>query len=323
MMNTPILSIILPVYNVERYLDRCLVSIEGQSFKDYELIFVDDHGQDGSIKKLLEYAEQSEKIKLVHNPRNLGTFHARKKGVESAKGQYIVFLDPDDELAHGFLGSLAAHLEENQSDLIYYGIEYVPHKKFYQSTPPVLPFQYSERVLDAIQKNKGKKIVWAGTPGKVYKRSFLEKVYGKLDVSQDYRYVYTEDKLLYYTALLENPSYSVLKINGYIYHNNDSSITNQRGLVDPSFLIDQLSYTTQKLKELVKKSDAKLLDSERAFFNFFLNESVNNQINLMRRYEDNGRNYLKYVWEAFKQIPDIKQLVRIFLYIISFKRIKL
>ena len=300
-----------------------MVSIEGQSFKDYELIFVDDHGQDGSVKKLLEYAEQSEIIKLVHNPRNLGTFHARKKGVESAKGQYIVFLDPDDELAHGFLGSLATHLEENQSDLIFYGIEYVPRKKFYQFTHPALPFQYSERVLDAIQKNNGKKIVSAGTAGKVYKRSFLEKVYENLDVSQEYRYVYAEDRLLYYTALLDNPSYSVLKINGYIYHKNDSSITNQRRLAAPAFLIDQLSYTTQKLKELVNKSDAKLLDSERAFFNFFLNEFVNNQINLMRRYEDNGRNYLKYVWEAFKQIPDIKQLVRIFLYIISFKRIKL
>lgn len=317
---TPFFSIILPVYNVERYLVRCLTSILKQSFKDIEIVFVDDCGEDKSIEIIQRYLKEDKRIKLIQNHRNLGTYHARKKGVDSASGKYILFLDPDDELEINFLHVLFEHIMQEKSDLIFYAIEYNPKRKFYQSKIPVLPFSDSSRIIEAIHEKKGKRVVWAGTAGKVYQRELIKQVYTTLNISQNYRYIYTEDKLLYYAALLRNPIYSSLDYKGYIYHNNAESATNIKQLTDPNDLIEQFLFTTDKLKELVAQTD--LNYKELTFFDYSLNDVVDNQVSLMRRYECNSKKYLFHVWNAFKIIPSLKQLARIFLFLISFKKIK-
>lgn len=321
MNDAPVFSIILPVYNVEEHLARCYASLQKQSYTNFEMIFVDDCGQDDSVKIIKEYSKYDERIRLLHNSHNLGTFHARERGVQYAKGDYIVFLDPDDELEINFLKTLKEHICNNPSDLVFYAIEYRPKRKLYQPEVPVLPFKNTGRVIEAVFKQKGKTVVWAGTSGKVYKRKFVNEVFEGLDINKGFRYVYTEDKLLYYSALLKQPDFSSLDYKGYVYHNNATSITNKAQLEDPSFLISQLEFTTNKLKEQVLK--AKLTKSESQFFDFFLNESVQNQISLMRRFEQNGENYIKHVWSAFKSIPDIKQIIRIVLYLFSCKKIKI
>ncbi|EGJ3618626.1 glycosyltransferase family 2 protein, partial [Campylobacter jejuni] len=94
----PKISIILPTFNVEKYIAKALESCINQSFKDIEIIVVDDCGSDKSIDIAKEYAKKDERIKIIHNEENLGTFAARNNGVKAAGGGYIMFLDPDDYL---------------------------------------------------------------------------------------------------------------------------------------------------------------------------------------------------------------------------------
>lgn len=97
-MQSPKFSIIVPMYNVEKFIARALESAINQSFKDIEIICVDDCGQDESIEIAKEFAKKDERIKIVQNERNLGTFAARNNGALSAKGEYLLFLDSDDFL---------------------------------------------------------------------------------------------------------------------------------------------------------------------------------------------------------------------------------
>lgn len=91
----PEISIIVPVYNVEKYLKRCIDSILNQSFTDFELILVDDGSTDNSGKIIDEYAVKDERIKVIHK-ENGGQGSARNRGLDIAKGNYIGFVDSDD-----------------------------------------------------------------------------------------------------------------------------------------------------------------------------------------------------------------------------------
>lgn len=93
----PKFSIIIPCYNSYKYMGKCLETLENQTFKDFEVIIIDDKSTDNSYKELKKYAENSKlSIKLFLNPENLGSGETRNKGIEKACGEYITFLDADD-----------------------------------------------------------------------------------------------------------------------------------------------------------------------------------------------------------------------------------
>ena len=93
----PLITIIVPVYNTEAYLPRCLDSILGQSFTDYELLLVDDGSTDGSGAICDAYAEKDGRIRVLHK-ENGGVSSARNLGIDNAKGQWLYFVDSDDEI---------------------------------------------------------------------------------------------------------------------------------------------------------------------------------------------------------------------------------
>ena len=96
-MEKPIISIIIPVYNVQNFLPRCVDSILAQSFKNFELILVDDGSTDTSGFICDEYAHKDSRIRVFHN-ENCGAAAARKFGVSQAMGQWIEFVDSDDSI---------------------------------------------------------------------------------------------------------------------------------------------------------------------------------------------------------------------------------
>ena len=92
----PLLSIIVPNYNNEKYLGECLESILEQTFKDFEVLVIDDCSTDGSRKIIKDYAEKDERIQPVFNRRNMGVARSRDKGIRQSIGKYICTLDSDD-----------------------------------------------------------------------------------------------------------------------------------------------------------------------------------------------------------------------------------
>lgn len=94
-MNNPKISVIVPVYNVEKYLRRCIDSILAQTFSDFELLLIDDGSKDRSGDICDEYALKDQRIKVFHNS-NQGASAARNFGLSKAKGEYVSFIDSDD-----------------------------------------------------------------------------------------------------------------------------------------------------------------------------------------------------------------------------------
>jgi len=110
------LSIIVPVYKVEKYLDRCIQSILGQSFSDFELILVDDGSPDSCGEKCEEWAKKDSRIKVIHK-KNGGLSDARNAGIDIAQGEYIGFVDSDDYIKPDMFEVLIHNIEAFDADI--------------------------------------------------------------------------------------------------------------------------------------------------------------------------------------------------------------
>lgn len=115
-MEKNLISVIVPVYNIEKYLPRCIDSILDQTYKNWEAIFVNDGSTDNSLKILEEYKKRDERIKII-DKKNAGSGAARNDGIENSRGEYVAFLDSDDWYEKNFLEKLYNNLTENNSDV--------------------------------------------------------------------------------------------------------------------------------------------------------------------------------------------------------------
>ena len=113
-------SIIIPVYNVEKYLPKCLESVLGQTYADLEIICVDDGTPDRSAAVILSYAEKDRRINLI-SQENQGLSGARNTGINAATGKYIVFLDGDDWIDPETVETAVNKAEENNTDVVMWG----------------------------------------------------------------------------------------------------------------------------------------------------------------------------------------------------------
>ena len=117
-MSTPKISVVVPVYNVDKYLPECLDSILSQTFSDFELILVNDFSTDNSKKICDEYAKKDGRIKVIHNAKNKGSSLSRKTGFENSIGEYVQFIDSDDWVEHTILDSLYNAAVKENADLV-------------------------------------------------------------------------------------------------------------------------------------------------------------------------------------------------------------
>lgn len=112
-------SIVVPAYNASCFLDACIASVKAQTYPQWELLAVNDGSTDDTLQKLKQYAQKDERIR-VFDQENSGQFFARRRGIENATGDYVLFLDSDDELESDCLAVLAATLDETDHDMILY-----------------------------------------------------------------------------------------------------------------------------------------------------------------------------------------------------------
>jgi len=116
-MESPKVSVIIPVYNVEQYLDECVESVVGQTYENLEIILVDDKSPDYSGKICDDWVKRDSRIKVIHKNKNEGLNMARKTGFESSTGGLIMFLDSDDSLAKICIERLSDLLLDNGVDI--------------------------------------------------------------------------------------------------------------------------------------------------------------------------------------------------------------
>lgn len=112
-------SVVIPIYNAEKYLKECLDSVAGQSLREIEIICVNDGSSDGSAVILQEYAKSDERVRIFEQ-KNQGASSARNHGIRNACGEYLYFMDSDDILRKDALEKLFACAEENRLDILYF-----------------------------------------------------------------------------------------------------------------------------------------------------------------------------------------------------------
>lgn len=113
-----LVSIIIPIYNMENYLDRCLNSIVTQSYTNLEVILVDDGSKDTSLSICYAWKKKDARVKVIHK-ENGGVSSARNAGLIEAKGEYIAFIDPDDWVETEMYSTLVRDIEENHADAAF------------------------------------------------------------------------------------------------------------------------------------------------------------------------------------------------------------
>lgn len=113
-----LISIIVPVFNVESYLDECLTSIMGQTYRNFQIILVNDGSTDRSGEICERYENNYDCVKLIHHRINLGVSMARNTGLDASDGDYISFIDPDDVVNEKFIESLLNYLKIKSVDIV-------------------------------------------------------------------------------------------------------------------------------------------------------------------------------------------------------------
>ncbi|MDO4623480.1 MAG: glycosyltransferase family 2 protein [Eubacteriales bacterium] len=217
------ISVIVPVYQVEAYIGRCLESILRQTFTDYEIIIVDDNGKDRSMDIVRKYRRKyPDKFRILINDGNQGLGVARDNGMSVASGTFITFVDSDDYLSPDYLERYYNAIMKpgeggRPRDLVAGGFLRASGKK-------IKAFPANKRDPWYLWMNVN---AW----GKLYRRSFLEEHQITFRGVRQY-----EDGQFAYYCLLADPEVHIIKYEGYFYCDNPNSITTAKKDRTPYFL---------------------------------------------------------------------------------------
>ena len=196
----PLLSVIVPIYNVQDYLNRCLDSVCNQSYRNLEIICVDDGSEDSSGAILKKYSKNDCRVKIIHKQRE-GIVSARKTGVLAAKGSYITYVDADDWIAHEMYRDLMKVIIETKADLVTSGCirDYGTH--IVQEDEGIKPGIYDgKEVIESVLKQMisvdhfFKSNISMHLFNKIYRRDLLEEcqlaVNNSINVGEDAACIY-------------------------------------------------------------------------------------------------------------------------------------
>lgn len=179
-----LISIIVPVYKVEKYIKRCMESILNQTYTNLEIILVDDESPDNCPSICDEYGQKDQRIKVIHQ-KNAGLSGARNTGIDLAKGAYLAFVDSDDFLAKDFIWTLYKAATDTKSEIAICKYEYVKGDTMTQNHRPGKCEVYTgEQLIEEMYSPDGAFFVVAWN--KLYKRSLFDRIrYPKGRIHED------------------------------------------------------------------------------------------------------------------------------------------
>ncbi len=235
----PKITVVVPVYNAEKYLERCLESIMRQSFQDFELICINDCSSDSSQKILECYGKNyPDKVKVLVNEINLGPGKTKKRGLLQAHGRYVMFVDSDDYIKEDYLETYFACMEKTDVDIVIGG--------------------YVRDIDGKLKEHKVSESVWSLVTyptawAKMFKKDFL--IDNHVETS-DIRYV--EDIYFSMSVYYHNTSYVVMDYAGYYYYLNPKSITGSM-----NYEKGHERFVADVFREFMQKYDLQKLSEEK------------------------------------------------------------
>lgn len=247
------ISVIIPVYNVEKYIEDCLSSFENQNYTNFELILVNDGSKDDSVQIIKNYILKSNlRIRLL-NQRNAGVSAARNKGLENISGEFICFVDSDDMVSPYYLGEMRKQLYGRKNDVAICG-----HKSVKEDfkldinvyTPLKTTIFSSKKALNKFLYRKIKPGVWTILIPKhiVFENKLLFSVGFK----------YSEDIEFLYKVLSNSEGVSIIKNELYYYRVRNSSV------------MSKVDANRAHGLELMKNLEDYFYKNNQEFYNLFL-----------------------------------------------------
>ncbi len=241
-IDKPSISIIVPLYNAEQYIRRCIESLVHQSVKEIEILLIDDGGSDRSTEIAGTYAAQEHRIRILHHEKNMGAMWARQTGYQAARGKYITFVDSDDELPHNALESLLRIAECTKADIVAGQVKYL--EKYRNRIFPSHLKYGNDKI--SIYKSLLRKELIHGLWGKLYKRSLFDGI----QYETHEHFSNGEDSLLLYQIIDQSPKIACVDDIVYHYYRNSTSSTEawyEKGAAEHN--IYMLNWRYNKLKK--------------------------------------------------------------------------
>lgn len=257
-------SIIIPIYNVEKYLDRCMESLLNQTLKDIEIIMVDDGSPDNCPKMCDDYAKQDSRVKVIHK-KNAGLGLARNSGLEVATGEYVAFVDSDDFTDVDAYRSLYENAQKRNADVVYAGF-LMQHSDNTESECFVLDKEWKGKEINTFLKSliydslPDKETIWMSVWNAIYKRKVIENNNIRFLSEREY----LSEDVVFHTMLLPLCR-KVVCIPKTFYH----YCYNGASLTHCNFKFEKIACNFrlyEKLVEIIQKYDLKELEETIALF---------------------------------------------------------
>lgn len=263
-MDKELISIIVPVYNVEDYLERCVNSILNQTYSDFEILLIDDGSTDSSSKLCDILSMKDRRIKPFHK-NNGGLGSARNYGIDHADGKYVCFVDSDDEVEKEYLFSLYTAMKDCDADLGVCGY-YYSSGKYHQ------PYCLEDKVITAkelLERFACGDSAFYFSWNKLYKRELIQ------DMNARFSDRHCAEDMLFNSYFYRNVSHAVLIQKPlYIYYVNSGSLSNKRrpGFWNDMIMVYETFIDTCNYKSISDKCNSNLLA-------ILLRNSVSNYFN--------------------------------------------
>ena len=256
------ISIIVPIYKVEKQLDRCIKSILNQTFINFELILVDDGSPDNCGKICDEYKRKDKRVKVIHK-ENGGLSDARNTGLNIATGKYIGFVDSDDIIHPEMYERMYNCINKYNADIVqckfkkFKSIEDI-NKLSNINNANIEYYTSKEAIIDMIDNNKINVNTW----NKLYKRELFENERfpkGKIH----------EDEFLTYKLIYKSNKVAYINEELYYYYQNDNGIMNGSNLLKR---LDRIEALEERSNFFLKYGDKDLYDKSNTALFFALNK---------------------------------------------------
>lgn len=324
-MSSPYFSFIIPVYNTEAYIDRCIQSCIQQTYENIEIIIIDDCGQDNAIQIAKEYKNKDARIKIIENTNNLGTFLARIKGIKNAHGRYCLFLDSDDFVEKETCEVLYQKIEldflktSQYADIVCFGMKFYP--KTLKRFPPTLITKTlnNENIIKSF-------FLSTSTPpwhlwGKVYQTKLLHKSISNISCKkQNAKLTLGEDAIQNFLIMLKAKKSIGIKECLYNYADTLSSITRKTDKKSIQTKIFKTQQAIQFLENIYQEIDHPFFSQAKQK----IIEILKSHIELEKRHDEtNLFAYPKSCFQSLKYHKTWKTYIRIAIYLITFGKIKL
>ena len=296
-----LVSVVVPVYNVKDYLYECIDSIKNQTYKNIEIILVDDGSTDGSSQICDELAKEDERIKLIHK-ENGGLSDARNVGLNYSNGEYIIFIDSDDLISKIMIEQMINSMLINDAD-----ISACTFKTFKNNND----INYVEKLKDEIVMS-GKELVkkiYAGEYtdiaftawNKLYKKRLFQDFKIEYPVGRFYEDSFTTFKLLYNADKLV-----IIDNSLYFYRVRQGSIMNS--VMTEKKIIDWIDGDKEAINYFTEMEESELLD-------LAINAFFKSEISLFKHIKKDDKNLKKYLFEEYKKMyRDLGSLNKIPIY---------